>query len=82
LFEFNIVPFYSSADSLFSFDTATDDSIKIMLAGKAFYPNREIMAMHNLQEFGRGNFGRRFFKLLYPKIFRGIFPADYSRDAQ
>lgn len=74
------MPIYSSADSLINFDTATDGSIELMLSGKAFYPNREIMAMHNLQEFGRGNVGKLLKDLVYITFenFRRIFSADDS----
>jgi hypothetical protein len=60
VFDFDIVPIYSSINSMANFDTPTVGSIKVVLSGKAFYPEHEIMARHNLEEFGRGNLGKFF----------------------
>jgi len=61
--DFEIVPFYSSPSGLSEFDTEEDGSIKVLLSGNTFYPDYNVMALHNLDSFGRGNDGEYFPKM-------------------
>ncbi|KAI6184088.1 BTB domain-containing protein [Aphelenchoides bicaudatus] len=60
MFGFEIVPMYSNADGLSNFDTESGGSIKLVNAGKVFYPKHDVMDLHNLGEFGRGSKGEYF----------------------
>jgi hypothetical protein len=54
---FDVVPSCYSANALFDLETESANSIKMMVAGKAFYPSYNVMTLHNLDAFGRGNLG-------------------------
>lgn len=41
-----------------NFDVEGDNTITLAVSGHKFYPDKEIMSKHNLEEFGRGNCGK------------------------